>query len=235
MDKRDPKNLLRSTDHSKHNNNPSSKTQTTYWYEIIFMVFGLILFFAAIYMTFTYIEVIKDPATYNQGGKIYYLLLILYAVAAPLFLVGGLKAIARARGKFLGWHFWLTGGGAIFAFIIIFGITFSSNYETFNLTARVIDSRGKSITIGTVTICFDENKQTIPIDRKGEANFKGIPPKFKTVEKMVDIDIDGYRLIEPNMLYSLAKPVIIIRVEIQPTDEKHSSSTAVQSVKREGV
>ena len=235
MNNRNPEDLILEVKNKTEKIKPSSKPPKDYLFNIICMVFGLILFLVAIYMTFTYIEVIKNPTTYDQGGRIYFLLLILYAVAAPLFLVGGLKAYAEAVGKILGWSFWLTGGAAVFTLIIFVGFLFSSNYETFNLTARVIDSQGKSITIGTVTICFDENKQTIPLDPKGEANFKGIPPKFKTMKKPVDIDIDGYRLIEPNMLYSLAKSVIIIRVEREPNDEKHAGNSIIQSVIKEGI
>jgi hypothetical protein len=66
--------------------------------------------------------------------------------------------------------------------------------EIFDLTVRAhsADGRDPVITSGKITIDFDSNRSPVLIDAKGEANFKGVPARFKGTTLRVLPEIEGY-------------------------------------------
>ena len=89
----------------------------------------------------------------------------------------------------------------VLAMILLLWATFGSQLiarlaqrtgEVFDLTVRVhsADRRDPVITSGKITIDLDNDRRTVPLG--GEADFKGIPAKFKDATLKVLPQVDGY-------------------------------------------
>ena len=66
--------------------------------------------------------------------------------------------------------------------------------DTFDLTVRAhsADGRDAVVTSGKITIDLDSDRRTAFLGTNGEADFKGIPPKFRNSTLKVLPQVDGY-------------------------------------------
>jgi len=66
--------------------------------------------------------------------------------------------------------------------------------ETFDLTVRAhsADMRDPIITSGKIAIDLDNDRRTALLGANGEADFKGIPPKFRGAMLKILPQVDGY-------------------------------------------
>jgi hypothetical protein len=66
--------------------------------------------------------------------------------------------------------------------------------ETFDLTVRPYSADGRDpiIKAGKITLDLGNDRRTASVGDKGEADFKGIPAKFKSAPLKVLPEIDGY-------------------------------------------
>src|SRR5579864_6464995 len=160
-------------------------------YTIIALV-GLIL--AA---GFTVFYIYKVPELVNSGveGKVFYLLLIPWALASAAFLFGAMKSFASFSYKQLPSLLELGGPVVLFCLVLVGGYKLvPPAAETFDLTVRPYSADGRDpiIRSGKVTIDLGNDRRTASLGDKGEADFKSILAKFKSAPIKVLPGIDGY-------------------------------------------
>jgi hypothetical protein len=152
------------------------------------------LFFA---VGFTIFYVIVVPRLVDSGSQaqIFYILLIPWALSCAAFLFGAMKSYARFTHNHFGSYLELGGPVVLFALVILGGFKLvPTPPETFDLTVRPrsADSGDPFITSGRIVIDLDNNRQVQLINPNGEADFKGIPSKFRGVTIEVIPQIEGY-------------------------------------------
>jgi hypothetical protein len=145
----------------------------------IIAVVGLVLSIG-----FTWFYVYQVPRLVENGveNRIFYLLLIPWALSAAVFLFGTMRSYARITYKALNNFVELGGPVALFVLVLLGGFRLvPTEPATFDLTVRPhsSDSRDPLITSGNITIDLDNDRRTRSIDSQGEADFKGIPFKFR--------------------------------------------------------
>ncbi|MGA3327697.1 MAG: hypothetical protein ABSF45_24830 [Terriglobia bacterium] len=129
-------------------------------------------------------------------NQVFYLLLIPWALACAAFLFGAMRSYARYTGRHLGNALELGGPVVLFCLVIVGGFKLvPPPPETFDLTVRAhsADDRNPIITSGQITIDLDNDRRSNPISPNGEADFKGIPGKFRGATVGVLPHVDGYK------------------------------------------
>jgi hypothetical protein len=147
---------------------------------------GLLLFY-----------VYRVPKLIESGvqNQVFYLLLIPWALASAAFLFGAMRSYARFTHRRLGNFLELGGPVVLFGLVIVGGLKLvPPPPETFDLTVRAhsADDRNPIINSGEVTIDLDNDRRSKAIASNGEADFKGIPAKFKGATVGVLPQVDGY-------------------------------------------
>jgi len=159
---------------------------------VIIALVGLIL--AA---GFTVFYIYKVPGLVSSGseGKVFYLLLIPWALASAAFLFGAMKSYASFSYKQLPNLLELGGPVVLFCLVLAGGYKLVPPApETFDLTVRPYSADGRDpiITSGKITIDLDNDRRTASLGDKGEADFKSIPAKFRSEPLKVLPEIAGY-------------------------------------------
>jgi hypothetical protein len=148
-------------------------------------------------MGFTLFYIYQVPRLVESGaqGQVFYVLLIPWALSCAAFLFGAMKSYARFTYTHLGSSLELGGPVVLFCLVLAGGFKLVPPApETFDLTVRAhsADERDPIITSGKITIDLDNDRRTAYLGANGEADFKGIPPKFRGAALRILPQVDGY-------------------------------------------
>jgi hypothetical protein len=171
--------------------NDSAQPLSAMAYAIIALA-GLIF---AIGFTFFYVYQVPKLVESGTQGQVFYLLLIPWALSCAAFLFGTMRSYARFTYKHLGNFLELGGPVVLFCLVLIGGFKLVPPApQTFDLTVRAhsADGRDPLITSGKITIELDTALNTQSIGPNGEADFKGIPPKFESATLRILPLVEGY-------------------------------------------
>ena len=207
------------------------------------IIAALGLIFAA---GFTLFYIYQVPKLVESGaqGQVFYLLLIPWALACAAFLFGAMKSYARFTYKHLGSFLELGGPVVLFCLVLVGGFRLVPPApETFDLTVRAhsADGRDPIITSGRITIDLDNDRRMAVLGANGEADFKGIPPKFKGATLKILPQVDGYEeqwqrhKLKTNVLdlplVRAAPPVTILTGTVAPTCAAASTNNECGNIK----
>jgi hypothetical protein len=159
---------------------------------VILALTGLI--FAAAF-TLLYVYRVNQLVQSGVQGQVFYLLLIPWALSCAAFLFGAMKSYARFTHKHLGNTLELGGPVVLFCLVLVGGFKLVPTApDTFDLTVRAhsVDQRDPLITSGKITIDLDNDRRIAFLGANGEADFKGVPPKFRNSTLKVLPQVDGY-------------------------------------------
>jgi len=148
---------------------------------------GLLLFYAY-----------RVPELVESGvqNQVFYLLLIPWALACAAFLFGAMRSYARFTHRHMGNALELGGPVVLFCLVVVGGFKLvPPPPETFDLTVRPhgADGTGSIISFGKITIDLDSDRRSEAIGSIGEADFKGIPAKFRGATVGILPQVDGYK------------------------------------------
>jgi hypothetical protein len=147
---------------------------------------GLLLF---------YVYQVPKLVETGSESRVYYLLLIPWALACAAFLFGTMRSYARYTGKHLGNALELGGPVVLFCLVLVGGFKLvPQTPESFDLTIRPHSSDGSvpMVTSGRVVLDLDYRREA-SIAKNGEADFKGIPGRFRgTTVKILPL-VSGYK------------------------------------------
>jgi hypothetical protein len=171
---------------------PSSQPLSAGTYALIAAV-GLLFSLA-----FTFFFIFSVPRLIESGAqdRVFYLLLIPWALVSSTFLFGAMRSYARSASHKLGSSIELGGPVVLFALIIVGGfrlIPQSSNSFDLTVRAHAADGSIPLVTEGSVTIEFGSATPSEKIGPNGEANFKRISSHFKGLTVNVLASVPGFR------------------------------------------
>ncbi len=149
-------------------------------------------------MGLLFFYVYRVPKLIESGvqNQVFYLLLIPWALACAAFLFGAMRSYASFTGRQLGNALELGGPVVLFCLVVVGGFRLvPPPPETFDLTVRPHGPTGTEpiIASGKITIDLDNDRRSKAIGSNGEADFKGIPAKFRGATVGVLPQVDGYK------------------------------------------
>lgn len=148
---------------------------------------GLLLFY-----------VYRVPKLIESGvqNQVFYILLIPWGLACAAFLFGAMRSYARFTHRQMGNTLELGGPVVLFCLVIVGGFKLlPPPPEAFDLTVRPHGPNGTEaiITSGEITIDLDNDRRSKAINSNGEADFKGVPARFKGSTVGVLPQVEGYK------------------------------------------
>jgi len=180
---------------------------------------------------FTAFYIYKVPELVNSGveGKIFYLLLIPWALASAAFLFGAMKSFASLTSKQMPYLLELGGPVVLFCLVLVGGYKLVPPApENFTLTVRPYSAGEPIVRNGEITIDFGNDRKTKGVGTNGEAYFNDVSTKFKSAPLKVLPEIEGYEnkeqtlTLEANsdvlkvLLVKAAAPATILQGRIDP-------------------
>ncbi|HEV2495517.1 MAG TPA: hypothetical protein VG204_20865 [Terriglobia bacterium] len=147
-------------------------------------------------LLFFYVYQVPKLVESGVQDKVFYLLLIPWALACAAFLFGAMRSYARFTHKHLGNALELGGPVVLFCLVLVGGFKLVPQpAESFDLTVRAHSADGlvPVITSGKITLELENARRTESIGSDGEANFKGIPARFEGTTVRVLPEVDGYK------------------------------------------
>lgn len=176
---------------------------------------GLLLFY-----------VYQVPKMVQSGvqNQVFYILLLPWGLACAAFLFGTMRSVAKFTHKRLGGALELGGPVVLFCLVVAGGFKLvPSAPEAFDLTVRAHSASKPMIAKGKITIDLDNTRRTEEIASNGEANFKGIPAKFKGTSVKVLVQGTGYK--EDWQSQKLSGSALDLLLE--PLPQNHLSGTII--------
>lgn len=144
-------------------------------------------------LTIFYVERGRALAQNGDQDRIFYLLLIPWALSCAAFLFGAMRSYARFTKKRLGGFFELGGPVVLFCLILIGGFRLvPSAPDTFDLTVRASSADAPLINSGQIVLELNSAIHHQSIGPDGEANFKGISTRLKGTTIRVLPQVEGY-------------------------------------------
>ena len=147
-------------------------------------------------LLFFYVHQVPKLVEGGTQNQFFYLLLIPWALSCAAFLFGAMRSYARFAHRQLGNALELGGPVVLFSMVIVGGFRLvPSTPESFDLTIRAHSADGTVplVTSGRVTLELDTLLRREDIAPNGEANFKGIPERFKGATVRLLPEVAGYK------------------------------------------
>ena len=129
-------------------------------------------------------------SVYEFGTQAFYILLVILALAAAIFLFGFLRSTATLTGRHIGIAFQFGGPAALFAFVILIGVFLLQKEQTdFALTVRLRTDDNRTmasaftepaVTASTLTMDLGPVARTQNLDRDGQVVVLAVPFRVRS-------------------------------------------------------
>ena len=155
---------------------------------IIIAISGFIISILAIYYYLQMQEKLSD----QLDQRIYYLILVVFGIAASAVVFGLMNSYASLKGETLNRKLQLTGPIVGVVLTVFGGFYISPDPMEKTVTIRVFDKNKKPVTDGDVKIYLPEYIRTQSIDKMGQALFTGIPQQSIKSRIKIEVSSPGY-------------------------------------------
>lgn len=155
---------------------------------IIIAISGFIVSILAIY----YYLQMQDKLTEQVDQRIYYLILVVFGIAASAVVFGLMNSYASLKGETLDKKLQLAGPIVGVVLTVFGGFYISPDPMEKTVTIRVFDKNKKPVTEGDVKIYLPEYIRTQSIDKMGQALFTGIPQQSFKSRIKIEVSSPGY-------------------------------------------
>jgi len=190
------------------------------WAYAAMVLVGLV---GAVALTMFYVYQGPRIAQSGAQGLVALVLQVLIALACAIFLFGAMKSTGRFTSKSS------TFGGPAALFIVVLSILFARGQpgELFDLTVRAHSADGSApiIRSGEITIDLDNDRRHGGFNSNGEADFKGIPAKFRGATVDVLPQVDGYK--QDAQRLKLSGAVLDVTLQPAPPPVTHLTGSIV--------
>ena len=124
--------------------------------------------------------------------RFFYIVAIVWGLVSALVLFGVMKSYAQVTHKSIGWAIELGGPAAFAALVVVGAFWVFPRTDTFDLTIRPHAPGKQLITSGRIRLEIGNSAPTSVVNANGEADFKGIPHKYRGAKIRVLPQVDGY-------------------------------------------
>lgn len=126
-------------------------------------------------------------------NQFFYVVLIVWGLGSAGMLFGVMKSYALFTHKHVDTAIELGGPAAFAALVVLGGFWLVPRTDTFDLTIRPHGQGAPLITSGTIRVEFGNYAPEQTVNANGEADFKGVPHKFRGAHVRILPIIEGYK------------------------------------------
>ena len=188
-------------------NNPSSQKTVSVTTYLLVSIVSLI---AAAGIGYYYLTYMKKGGSEKMDDRIFYLVLVLFGMAASALIFGIMNSYATLKGIQANVTYKLTGPVVGVVLTVLGGFMIPKGLSDQILTVRVFDQDKSPVTRGHVTLSFPHYQREAAINEKGMVVFPEIPYDQLRNNIIINVVSDGYTTITKDTLLANFDPVNLI-------------------------
>jgi hypothetical protein len=167
---------------------PEQKTasQSTYLY---IAIAGFLVSIAVVYY---YLQYIQGKVSAQADQKIFYLILIIFGIAASALIFGVMNSYAVLKGEKMETKYKFTGPIVGVILTVVGGFYLPKAAAEKIITIRAFNEQNKPVNGGEVKLYLPGYIRTQSIDNAGQAQFADIPESIINNKVRIDISSAGY-------------------------------------------
>ncbi|MDQ6609115.1 MAG: carboxypeptidase-like regulatory domain-containing protein [Bacteroidota bacterium] len=169
--------------------NPSAKNTLPVSTYIIISVIGFLI---SMFCVYYYLHYIQGSVSEKVSQKIFYLILIVFGIAASALIFGAMNSYGVLSGEKLDTKFQFAGPVVGVILIVMGGFYLPKSATEQTIAIRVMNEQYRPVTNGKVVLYFSHHTREQVIDNMGSAVFSDINEDDIKEKLKIDIVSDGY-------------------------------------------
>ena len=154
---------------------------------------AIIGFIVSILTVYYYLRFIQGNVAEQVDQRIFYLILILFGIAASAVVFGVMNSYATLKGESFNNKFKLAGPVAGIVLVVLGGLYLPHSGQAEKIiTIRVFDHNKNPVAQGGVKLYLQDYIRTQSIDNMGQALFTGIPDNSLKKKMKIEVSSPGY-------------------------------------------
>lgn len=183
----------------KQTNAPKQLPASTY---ILISAAGFLL---SLFCVYYYLRNIQGNVSEGVSQKVFYLILILFGIAASALVFGAMNSFGAISGQKMDTKFQFTGPVVGVLLVVLGGFYLPKTQGKQALSIRLVNDKQTPVKGGKVTIYFPRHTRDEDVNEKGTAVFSDINDDDVNGNVKIDVVSDGYaRLTFDTVLKSFA-------------------------------
>jgi hypothetical protein len=178
-----------------------------------YLLVSAVSLIAAAGIGYYYLHYLKQGGTEKMDDRVFYLVLILFGMAASALIFGIMNSYATLKGIQANVTYKLTGPVVGVILTVLGGFMIPKGSSDQILTVRVFDQDKSPVTRGHVTLSFPHYQREAAINEKGMVVFPEIPYDQLRNNIIINVVSDGYAPITVDTLLSNFDPVSLTVVQ----------------------
>jgi hypothetical protein len=172
-----------------------------------YIIIAIISLLAALGIGYYYFHYMKQGGTEKMDDRVFYLVLILFGMAASALIFGIMNSYASLKGIESNVTYKFTGPVVGVIITVLGGFMLPKGSNDQFLSIRLFDQDKNPITKGRVTLSFPHYQRDQSVDEKGLAVFPEIPYDQIRNKIIINVVSDGYSPITLDTLLNNFEPV----------------------------
>ncbi|MEO6814867.1 MAG: carboxypeptidase-like regulatory domain-containing protein [Ginsengibacter sp.] len=182
---------------------PTQKPVATATYLII----SVVSLIAAFVIGYYYLHFMKQGGTEKMDDRIFYLVLVLFGMAASALIFGIMNSYASLKGIQSNVTYKFTGPVVGVILTVIGGFMLPKGSTDQFLSIRIFDQDKNPITRGEVTLSFPHYQREASVNEKGLVIFPEIPYDQLRSKIIINVVSDGYASVNIDTLLANFDPI----------------------------
>lgn len=172
-----------------------------------YVLVSVVSLIAAIGIGYYYLHYMKQSGSEKMDDRIFYLVLVLFGIAASALIFGIMNSYASLKGIESNVTYKFTGPVVGVILTVLGGFMLPKGPNNQFLSIRVSDQDKNPVTRGTVTLSFPHYQRQASINEKGMVMFPEIPYDQLRNKILINVVSDGYATINLDTLLANFDPV----------------------------
>ncbi|MEO8823983.1 MAG: carboxypeptidase-like regulatory domain-containing protein [Ginsengibacter sp.] len=185
------------------NKRPSPKPISVATYLLV----SVVSLVAAIAIGYYYFHYMKQGGNQKMDDRIFYLVLVLFGIAASALIFGIMNSYASLKGIQSNVTYKFTGPIVGVILTVVGGFMLPQSPTDQLLSIRVFDQEKNPVTRGNVTITFPHYQRSASINKDGLVVFPDIPDDQLRNDIIINVVSDGYANVTLDTLLSNFDPI----------------------------
>ncbi|MFC0773649.1 TIR domain-containing protein [Terrimonas alba] len=157
-----------------------------------YIAIAVIGFIVSLFAIYYYLNFIQGKVNDQADQRVFYLILIIFGIAASAVIFGVMNSYATLRGEQFNTKFKLA-GPIVGVVLTVFGGFYLPHREAVKtITIRVFDKNKNPVMQGDVKVYLKEYIRNQSIDKMGQALFTGIPAGASESKIKIEVSSPGY-------------------------------------------
>ena len=172
-----------------------------------YLIVSVISLIAAIGIGYYYFHYLRQNSTEKMDDRVFYLVLILFGMAASALIFGVMNSYASLKGIQANVTYKFTGPVVGVILVVLGGFMLPKGSNVQFLSIRLFDQDKNPLTRGKVTLSFPHYQRDESINEKGLVVFPEIPYDQLRNKIIINVVSDGYANVTIDTLLSNFDPI----------------------------